>query len=214
MKRTMPLRKVGEALKWSWTMPRKKSVKRAAKHFIKQTDKVVEFFQRTKGLQADYHSWCTEYAVIRLYGEFEVLMLSTLVGAINNDTETLSQSVGFDFPKHMSQDVCTYLIIGTGYFDFKSRDGLIKVIREFVPETHYLCEVVKNSAYKDSLEQLSALRNYATHQSTKAKKAALKATGADRLKSAGVWLRGQDRFIGLCDTFKKLANEIEKRAPY
>jgi hypothetical protein len=195
-------------------MPRKKSVKLAAQRFSEAADIILEFFEKTQGLQEEFHSWCTDYAVIRLYFEFEVLMLSTLVGAINNDTETLSQSLGFDFPKHMSQDVCTYLIIGTGYFDFKGRDGLIQLIKAYVPDAHYLVAIVKDAQYKDSLEQLSALRNFAAHQSAKAKKAAIKAIGGERIASSGSWLRRQDRFKTLCESLKKLAHDIEKKAPY
>lgn len=196
------------------SMPRKKSVKLAAQKFTQATDKIFDFFEKTQGLQEEFHSWCTDYAVIRLYWEFEVLMLSTLVGAINNDTDTLSQSLGFDFPKHMSQDVCTYLIIGTGYFDFKGRDGLIQILKSFVSDTHYLIGIVKDPQYKDALEQLSALRNFAAHQSAKAKKAAIKATGGERIGSAGSWLRSQGRFKSICDSLKKLAHAIERRAPY
>lgn len=201
-------------IKYRPSMPRKKSVKLSAQKFAEATDNIFDFFEKTEGLQEDFHAWCTEYAVIRLYWEFEVLMLSTLVGAINNDTDTLSQSLGFDFPKHMSQDVCTFLIIGTGYFDFKGRDGLIQILKSFVPDSHYLCGIVKDSQYRDALEQLSALRNFGAHQSAKAKKAAIKAIGGERIGSAGSWLRSQGRFKKLCDSLKKLARDIEKKAPY
>ena len=195
-------------------MPRKKSVKLSAKRFIEAVDRIQEFFDKTSGLQEEIHSWCTEYAVIRLYTEFEVMMLSALVGAINNDTATLSQTIGFDFPRHLSQDVCTYMIVGTGYFDFKGRDGLIQIVKQYVPDTHYLVAIVKDPDYKDSLEQLSALRNLAAHLSNKAKKAAVKAIGGEKIGSAGKWLRRQERFKSLCDSLKKLARDVDRKAPY
>jgi len=46
-----------------------------------------------------------EYAVIRLYREFESLILQGLVGAINNDTSTLSATSGVQFPKHLTDEV-------------------------------------------------------------------------------------------------------------
>jgi len=199
---------------WSEAMARKKSVKLAAKLFSTAADQINMFFNKTSGLEAEWHSWCTDYAVIRLYSEFEILMLSALVGAINNDTATLSETSGFDFPAHLSQDVCTYLIVGKGYFDFKGRDGLIRIVRQFVPETHYLVGILKDPDYKEALEQLSALRDFGAHRSNKAKKAAVKSIGGERIGSAGSWLNKQNRFGTLCDALKKLAHAIEKKAPY
>lgn len=195
-------------------MPRKKSVKLAAQSFAESVGSIYEFFDGTKGLQEEFRSWCADYAVIRLYLKFEKLMLSALTGAINNDTDTLSESVGLNFPKHLSQDVCTYLIIGNGYFDFKGRDGLIQTVRKFVPENHYLVGIIKDAQYKDALEQMFSLRNFAAHRSEKSKKAAIKAIGGEKIGSAGSWLRRQDRFKNLCDLLKKLASDIEKKAPY
>jgi hypothetical protein len=195
-------------------MARKKSVKLAAQFFVEAVDKINEFFNKTSGLEAEWHSWCTDYAVIRLYGEFEFLMLSALVGAINNDMTTLSEAAGIDFPSHLNQNVCTYLIVGSGYFDFKGRDGLIRIVRRFVPEDHYLVEILKDHAYKEALEQLSTLRDFGAHRSDKAKKAAIKAIGGERIGSAGSWLKKQNRFDTLCQSLKKLAHAIEKKAPY
>ena len=195
-------------------MARKKSVKLAAQRFTKATAEIVEYFEETAGLKEEWQFWCTDYAVIRLYQEFEALILSALVGAINNDTSMLAETTGLDFPKHLSEDVCTFLIGGHGYFDFKGRDGLIQILKSFVPDGHYLINIVRHADYKDSLEKLSALRNFSAHQSKKAKRAAVRAIGGEKLGTTGSWLRRQKRFIELCDSLKDLAHEIEKKAPY
>jgi hypothetical protein len=195
-------------------MARKKSVKKAAEKFIKAVEEIEDFFQGTAALRENLTIWCAEYAVIRLYCEFEVLMLSTLVGAVNNDSTRISQMTGFKFPKHMSEDLCTYMIIGAGYFDFKGREGLLQTAKKYVAEDHYLYPILKDKKYKAPLEQLSALRNFVSHRSEKAKKAAIKATEAERLKSAGAWLRKQNRFEELCKSIKKLAQSIERKAPH
>jgi hypothetical protein len=195
-------------------MSRRKSIKLAAQTFSKSVGKIEEFFATTASLNKEWHSWCTEYAAIRLYREFEVLMLSALVGAVNNDTTTLADATGCDFPAHLSQNVCTYIIVGNGYFDFKGRDGLIKLARRFVPELHYLVKVLKAPKYKDALEQLSALRNFAAHGSTKAKRMAIKAIGGERIGSAGSWLKSKNRFVTLCSLLKELSHAIEEESPY
>ena len=146
-------------------MGRKKSVQLAAKRFCENADDIVAFGKTVcqGNLKDEYVSWAYDYAIIKLYREFESLMFDALVGAINNDTTTLSASTGHGFPKHLSQEVCRFLVTGTGYFDFRGRDGLVKTLRTFVPQEHYLVEVVKDQKYKKTLEQLVSLRNFAAH---------------------------------------------------
>jgi hypothetical protein len=75
-------------------------------------------------------------------------------------------------------------------------------------------EILKDPAYKDSLEQLSALRNFAAHRSEKAKRVAVKTIGGERIGSSGSWLKKQNRFGTMCDSLKELAKAIKKKAPY
>jgi hypothetical protein len=154
------------------------------------------------------------YAIIQLYREFENLMLDALVGAINNDSTTLSDKTGIKFPDHLNNAVCQYLIVGIGYFDFKGRDGLIRTVKQFVPEDHYLVDVVKNGSYKTALEQLCALRNFAAHESSKSKQEAKKVTNNQRIQSSGSWLKTNHRFEQIQKTLKELAEEIKQKAPY
>jgi hypothetical protein len=98
---------------------------------------------------------------------------------------TLSNQIGISFPKHLTDDVCEFLITGNGYFDFKGRDGLIKTLKQFVSEDHYLLVAVKKTAYRDALNRLSTLRNFAAHESAPSKKAALTALGCKNLSSSG-----------------------------
>jgi len=162
----------------------------------------------------DHASWLHEYAIIRLYRIFERMILETLVGAVNNDTSTLSASVGIRFPKHLTDEVCEYLLTGGGFFDFRGRDGLIKEIRSAVPEQHFLVGIVKNVKYKQALEQLSAVRNYAAHESAVSKTRFKDAIGAQRVPTAGVWLKRQDRFKDMVDRLKSLAADIRVGAPF
>jgi len=83
-----------------------------------------------------------------------------------------------------------------------------------VPESHYLLTILIDPLYREALEQLSGLRNFAAHRGEKAKKAAVKAIGGERIGSAGSWLRREGRFSVLCNSLKALADAIEKKAPY
>lgn len=197
-------------------MPRKKSLKKAARDFVAEVVEIENFIAALggAGVSKAHTSWAHDYAIIRLYREFERLMLNSLVGAVNNDTETLSSTTGIDFPKHLTNEVCEYLITGGGYFDFRGRDGLIRTLRKYVPDGHYLVQIIKAHKYKDSLEQLAALRNYAAHDSQQSKEAAKKVTGATRLASAGAWLKKNRRLTSVMKDVKALATEIEAQAPY
>jgi hypothetical protein len=196
-------------------MPRKKSVKHSAKDFRDAADEITKFLgDVSKGQSDQYISWLHNYAIIRLYREFESLMLDALVGAINNDTAILSATTGVDFPKHITDEVCEFLIIRKGYFDFKGRDGLIKVLKGFVPDTHYLAVAVKKATYREALERLSALRNFAAHESDQSKHSALKAIDGKQIESTGAWLKREGRFKTVVDKLKDLAGEIENAAPY
>jgi hypothetical protein len=196
-------------------MPRKKSVKLSATDFCNQADNIDLFLTTVAAGQTDEHiSWLHSYAIIKLYKEFEALILDALVGAVNNDTSTIAATTDVQFPKHLTDEVCEFLITGTGYFDFKGRSGLIKTLKSFVPDTHYLVVTVKKPAYKDALEKLTTLRNFAAHESSSSKRAALEAIGQERISTSGSWLKRQGRFGAISASLKLLAMEIHDAAPF
>lgn len=195
-------------------MPKKKSIKGSASEFKSEADKIQVFLTASAGLGDQHVSWCHDLAIIRLYRAFETLMLDALVGALNNDTSTLSTRTGFAFPKHLTDEVCRFLVTGRGYFDFKGRDGLIKVLKQYLPDAHYLITVVSRQGYRDSLNLLTAARNYAAHESQQSKAAFKMATGQNRIGAAGSWLKRQGRFGKIADKLKAMADEIHAAAPY
>ena len=116
-------------------VPRKKSIKRTATDFIEKAEELELFVDNDISSLSDMQkSWCHDYAIIRLYREFEQMMLHAIVGAINNDSSVISSTTGVDFPKHLTDEVCEYLVLGGGYFDFKGRGGLIRTLKRYVPE--------------------------------------------------------------------------------
>jgi hypothetical protein len=196
-------------------MARRKSIKKVAQDFQSNADAVKKFAADARAqLSAQYTTWAYEYAIIRLYRDFEDLILNALKGAINNDTSTLSATINIEFPSSLSDAVCEYIITGGGYFDFKGRDGLIKTLKSFVPDTHYLVDIVKQPKYKAPLERLSALRNYAAHDSEVSRTKAKSVIAQDRIGPAGAWLKSQNRLEDIADRLKELAAEFEAATPY
>ena len=206
----------------------KKSIKLLAENFSENVDEILEFTQRVKKVtipknQAEMTAFlkeededrCFDIAIISLYQEFENLIFECLVALINNDSSTFSKHKGLEFPRHMKVEICEYLICGDGYFDFKGRGGLIKKIREFVPDNHCLVRIVKSENYKSELNKLVALRNFAAHKSSVSKKQALKYTEQTRMSStSGAWLKIQEsgcpenRFTKICKSLQRMASEI------
>lgn len=178
-------------------------------------DQILTFVTNVQVGQTDEHiSWLYNYAIIRLYKEFEGLMLDVLVAAVNNDTSTLASTTDVEFPKHLTDEVCEFLITGTGYFDFKGRSGLIKTLRTFVPATHYVVTTVSKGTYTKALDQLTALRNFAAHESQVSKRAALAAIDGSKISSSGAWLKKQGRFDLIAQKLKTLSADLHASAPY
>jgi cupin superfamily acireductone dioxygenase involved in methionine salvage len=195
---------------------RKKSIKKSVNAFKASCDAIEAFVAEleSKGLADQSVSWGYDYAIIRLYREFESLILDCIVASINNDTATLSATTGVKFPKHLTDEVCEYIVIGDGYFDFRGRDGLIKTLKRFVPDAHFLITVTKNAKYRNCLEKLSALRNYAAHESAQAKGRVLETVNQKRIGAGGAWLKTQGRLEAITDDLRSFASELEKGAPY
>ena len=195
---------------------KKKSGKVASESFVSKVEEIEEFLRQDNlsSLSEAHMTWAHDYAIIRLYREFEKMILNCLIAAINNDTEQLSKTTGIDFPKHLTDEVCEYIILRGGYFDFKGRAGLISKLKGYLPDDHYLVEIVKKLEYRNALERLSALRNYAAHDSVPSKKSALASIGLQKMGSSGAWLKKQGRFEEIVVTLKHLANDVNQRAPY
>lgn len=197
-------------------MPKKKSVKKAAQTFVTQADELNRFCDHAvaAGLSEREVTLVYEVALVKLEAAFEHMILHALVGAVNNNTALLSTATGTQFPKHLTDEVCEYIVTGGNYFNFRGRDGLIQVLKRLLEDEHYLVKAIKDEAYRSALERLFALRNFAAHESAQSKRAALKAIGQQRAGSAGAWLKRQNRYRDISDQLKKLAKVIENGAPY
>jgi len=194
---------------------RKTSLRDHAASFQETVDEVVAFAARASEDQTDQDvTWIHEYAIIRLFREFEGLMLNAIAGAINNDSSVLSGTLGIRFPVHLAHPVCEYIVTGGGYFDFRGRDGLIKDMKKLLGDGHWLLTIVRKQAYRQPLDQLIALRNFAAHDSEQSRTKAKESVGFQRLAAAGAWLKRQGRLTALATRLKALASEIEAAAPY
>lgn len=197
-------------------MPKKKSISLKCQEFETQVQDIIEFLEfATDCMSEKQISWSHDYALIRIYRDFENLILNCLIASINQDTEgTIGERTGRDFPKHIKDEVCEYLIIKDGYFDFKGRDGLISQLKKYLPDNHFLITCVKKPKYKDALNQLVSLRNFAAHNSKKSKLSVLSTLRIQRIKSSGSWVKRQNRFIKISSKLVTLVKEIDDQCSF
>jgi hypothetical protein len=195
---------------------RKVSGKKAARDLVNGLNELDDFVGQVEGsaLTDRAKTLAYEAALIKAYVQIERVILRCLVASINTDTTTISAKMNVGFPKHLSDEVCEYLIVGDGYFDFKGRDGLLKVLQKYLPRDHWLVTVTRKPEYRADFETLFALRNHAAHESLSSKKAVREAVGQERLGSAGAWAKCQGRFTALTATLKTFAADLEAAAPY
>ena len=192
---------------------KKKNIQTSVRKFKEAIEKIEGFLKRAEDPSVSEmdRTWAYEYAIIRLYRDFEWFIFSALVTAINNDTAaTLSKVKVIKFPKHLTDEVCECLIVGDRrYFGFNGKGGLVDQLANYLPIEHQLLKAVKK--HGNFLDEMSAVRNFAAHNSPHSKKMAIKATGTNS-KSAGMWLqhKSEKRFEKFTNNLKKLANKIER----
>ena len=194
---------------------KKKSVQLCTQQFEKEANGLLEFCAKAEEVLSEAHvSLVYDTAIIKIYAHFEQMIVESLIGAINNDTSQISTTTNILFPRHLTDEVCEYIITKGGYFNFQGRDGLIGEIKKYVPDNHYLMNIIKDRTYKESLDRLCALRNYAAHGSDSSKRSALKSIGQLKMGSAGSWLKRQNRLDNITSSLCNLSKEIEASAPY
>ena len=192
---------------------RKVSISNAAiilSNDVKDINEYLTFCNKTFYEKELYLSNSYEYAIIALYKAFEKFIYKTIVGCINHDNTTVTDTYGVNFGRHTNDDMCEFIITKGGYFDFKDREGLIKVLRQNIGETYGIVGIVKKADYTDTLKRLCALRNYAAHTSQQAKVKASQAYGLKRIATAGSHLKSQKRFNEIAESLLKLSDEIKQ----
>ena len=181
---------------------------------MRDAEELREFRLAAEGRLSDAHvSLIYGGAVIRLYAAFERMMIGALTGTTDSGTPELSDTTGIRFPEHLADEVCEYIIIGNGRFNFRARDGLTGEIRKDVPGIHHLVQAVRESGYRTSLDRLRALRNRTAHDGPAPRRNALRSTGRRRMGPAGSRLKRRDRLEGTFSSLPRLSEETGGQAP-
>ena len=149
------------------------------------------------------------FKIILLYKAFETFVLRAMISCLNHSHSHFESRYSIKLGKHINDDVCEFLITKGGFFDFKGRDGLSKMLNDFIGREHNVAKVFKNNIYKDAITQLCAIRNYAAYNSLQSKRSAMQAFGLIRISSAGSCLKQQHRFENIVSQILRLANDLK-----
>lgn len=186
--------------------------KNVCDEFIRDMTEIEGYISRCKTVfstEDKYLSFCYENAIIMLYKAFERFILRTMISCLNHDHSHFENKHSIKLGKHINDDVCEFLITKGGYFDFKGKGGLYKMLNATIGSSHNISKVIKNPQYGQTIERLCSIRNYAAHNSSQAKKSALEAYGLVRISSSGSFLKKKDRFSDLIRELTALANDVK-----
>ena len=197
-------------------MANKKSYRKVIHTFLKELDDQESFVQRAAdaGLSGRPLTLVYEMSLIKLVSAVELLVLDSMVTAINRDPAAVGRRAGVRIPSHLTDDMCEYLIIRNGYFSFGNRSDLLKRVRDVLPADHWLVQALQESIQKESFDRMMALRHYAAHGSQYSRKKAKEQVGAKRLSTAGAWYASERRHAALVRSLRHLGRELEAAAPF
>ena len=141
---------------------KKKYMNTPTEEFIKELDGIARFVNEVKpGAGTNYDEWIAEYAVIRMYREFEKFVEEILVAAINQDVGTIRTATEVDFPDHLKVEVCRFIVVGDGSLSLRGPDGLIEYLNKYLAPDHPFHEIFKKTEHMVLLKEIVAFRNHA-----------------------------------------------------
>ncbi len=191
------------------------SIKAVVTKFDAKLVSILQFIALHKGDgKGVFVFYIYDYAVIKVFKDFEELLLSTIVGLINNEAPYIASSTGHNGTKSVRKKEAETLFIGNRYFSFNGQNGLLKQIKRFFPPNHWFINILSDTKYKSTFDILIPLRNFAAHSSKIAKKNAMTAVGIQQLGSSGAWLKVGSRFQNIIDDLKDISTRIKANAKF
>lgn len=190
---------------------RKIDFQKTTSTFKSQVESLKGFLEESKmSMKAkdSYISNCYEYGIISLYKSFEMFMYRTILGCINHNSSYVSEHYKVDFGRHISDEMCDFILTKGGYFDFRGTDGLIKICKHHIGDMYGIVDIIKKDEYAKAIDKLVALRNYAAHNSNSSKERAKAVLKLKRIPPIGSYLKKHKTVEEIADKLCKLADEI------
>lgn len=193
---------------------RKIDFQKSTADFKKQVTDLKSFLSESKIAfsgnknRDSYISNCYEYGIISLYKIFETFIYRTIVGCINHDSSHVSETYNLNFGKHISDEMCDFILTKGKYFNFSGRSDLISICKKHIGDTYGVVDILKNRNYESALDELIAFRNFAAHSSKQAKTKAKEVIKGQRIPSIGSYLKKQARLEKIADALCNLSDDV------
>lgn len=106
-----------------------------------------------------------ESLVLKITSQWEVLVEELMIDCLNRDSTQYSVYLDSNLPKHIPRALCTAMIQGLGYVDFKGVSDIKRKAKQIlVDEFNPFKEIRKIDG--DKIDELYKFRNYIAHLST------------------------------------------------
>lgn len=158
------------------------SIKAVANRFLGECDSLSDYLRHQNShCSGKFLSYAYDFAIIKLFKDFEELLLGTVTGVINNEAPYIQDGHGGFRKKSIVKAQAETIFLGGRYFSFKGTGGLLHDIRTTVPLNHRLVTILSDTSYNHTFSVLIPLRNFAAHSSKNAKIRAIAAVGLSQL---------------------------------
>ena len=188
------------------------NIQNVCDEFTENINEVERYINKCKTVfveDKDYLYYSYENAVILLYKSLEKFILRTMISCLNHDHSHFEAKYGIKLGNHINDDVCEFLITKGGYFDFKRKSGLNKVLNAAIGANHNIGKVIKQTKYGPTIDQLCTARNYAAHNSVQSKREVMEVYKLERISSPGKFLSQKNRLQKLINGLKDLSDEVK-----
>jgi hypothetical protein len=191
------------------------SIKAVANKFISECDSLSDYLQQqNNNFTGKFLSYAYDFAIVKIFKDFEELLLNTIIGIINNQAPYIKVGHGGFRKKSIVKSQAEAIFLRGRYFSFKGANGLLTDIRTIVPSNHWITTILSDTAFNRTFSVLIPLRNFAAHSSKNAKQRAITAVGLSQLGQSGAWLKASGRFDSIINDLRDIATRIRNNAPY
>jgi len=105
-----------------------------------------------------------EAFVFRICANWQILVEELFINCLGKDTSMYKKYTGFDVPKHIPRDTCKAILLGTGYWDFKSVSDIKRQAKRILLPGCNPFKEIENIQEK-KIDEFHAIRNYLAHYS-------------------------------------------------
>jgi len=101
---------------------------------------------------------------------WEALVENLLVDCLNQDSGQYSSFLNARLPKHIPREICSAMVTGLNYFDFKSVGHAQNIARKLLADRHNPFKAISKTDSR-KIDEFFAIRNYVAHYSGQAERA-------------------------------------------